>query len=107
MGILETLALTVHIYDEILILVMKTSQLVDCDQKSCQNGGTCRNGLECTCLVGFEGDFCENRTTTPTISTSDRPVVEDDITPEEAAIDQNGMYESPDKIISSVTHFYP
>lgn len=33
----------------------------DCDGISCQNGGTCDEGI-CQCPVGFTGQFCEDET---------------------------------------------
>ncbi len=33
-----------------------------CNSVTCQNGGTCFKGI-CTCPAGFEGEFCETKST--------------------------------------------
>ena len=34
-----------------------------CLSNPCMNGGTCKdlvNGFECTCVPGYDGEFCKN-----------------------------------------------
>ena len=39
-----------------------TSDINECNNNPCQNGGTCTNtigGYNCTCAQGFEGKHCD------------------------------------------------
>ena len=39
------------------------SDIDECASKPCENGGSCKDGInsyKCTCLPGFDGKNCEN-----------------------------------------------
>ena len=42
-----------------LSLILLLYFIVECDDSTCLNGGSCRNNNECVCPSGFEGDFCQ------------------------------------------------
>ena len=51
-------------YNKLLFMYSCTANIDECANVTCQNGGTCQDGVNtftCNCVAGYTGQYCQSK----------------------------------------------